>query len=59
LGLQEQSQGGKMFLLHDGRATSIEEAIGYHGGEASAVRANYYSLTPDNRQKLITFLKSL
>lgn len=59
LGLQEQSQGGKMFLLHDGRATSIEEAIGHHGGEASAARANYYALTEDQKNKLIAFLKSL
>lgn len=59
LGLQEQSQGGKMFLLHDGRATSIEEAIGYHGGEASSARANYYGLTQKQKKQLITFLKSL
>lgn len=59
LGLQEQSQGGKMFLLHDGRASSIEEAIGYHGGEASFVRANYYALPQEQKNQLIRFLKSL
>ncbi|WP_457832419.1 di-heme oxidoredictase family protein, partial [Staphylococcus aureus] len=32
LGLSPNSQGGQYFLLHDGRAKSIEEAILLHGG---------------------------
>lgn len=34
LGFSKDTQGGSYFLLHDGRATSIESAINYHGGEA-------------------------
>ncbi len=59
LGLQEQSQGGKIFLLHDGRATSYEEAISYHGGEATSARINFQSLSQADKEKLIAFLKSL
>lgn len=59
LGLAPQSQGGQYFLLHDGRAKSIEEAISFHGGEAGGKRNNYYNLSESDRKKLITFLKSL
>ena len=59
LGLAPQSQGGEYFLLHDGRAKSIEEAISYHGGEAGSRRNNYYDLSESDKQKLIKFLKSL
>ena len=37
LGLSPNSQGGSYFLMHDGRASSIEEAILLHGGEAYKV----------------------
>src|SRR5699024_8264513 len=33
LGLSKDSQGGSYYLMHDGRAKSIEEAIAWHGGE--------------------------
>lgn len=59
LGLSKNSQGGKYFLMHDGRAKSIEEAIGYHGGEASASRSLFNSLTDSDKKKLIKFLESL
>ena len=59
LGLQEQSQGSQLFLLHDGRASSFEQAIEYHGGEAATVRANFSTLSPEDKNKLISFLKSL
>lgn len=59
LGLQEQSQGGQLFLLHDGRASSFDQAISYHGGEAATVRANFSTLSQEDKNKLITFLKSL
>ncbi|MDB5524140.1 MAG: thiol oxidoreductase [Rhizobium sp.] len=47
------------FFLHDGRARTLEEAILWHGGEATRARANYADLTGDDRQKLIAFLESL
>jgi CxxC motif-containing protein (DUF1111 family) len=59
LGLSKNSQGGEYFLLHDGRARSIDEAIVLHGGEALQVRNNYTSLSSDDKQKLIKFLESL
>jgi CxxC motif-containing protein (DUF1111 family) len=59
LGLSKNSQGGQYFLMHDGRARSIDEAILLHGGEATQIRNNYQSLTADEKTKLIQFLESL
>jgi len=59
LGLSKNSQGGEYFLMHDGRAKSIESAILLHGGEASGVKSNYTVLSADERKKLIRFLESL
>ena len=46
-------------FLHDGRATSIEEAIRLHGGEAASSRDSYDALTDDERSALLEFLGSL
>jgi CxxC motif-containing protein (DUF1111 family) len=59
LGLSKNSQGGQYFLLHDGRAKSIEEAILLHGGEAQNSRNQFQQLTPQEKQQLIKFLESL
>lgn len=59
IGLAADSQGGATLLLHDGRASSIEEAIGYHGGEGSASRTAFEQLTADEKSRLIAFLESL
>jgi CxxC motif-containing protein (DUF1111 family) len=59
LGLSKDSQGGEYFLLHDGRARSIEEAILFHGGEGTQSKNNFQTLTADEKQKLIRFLESL
>lgn len=59
LGLSKISQGGKYYLLHDGRATSIDEAILYHGGEASKSKEAYLGLSSDEKKSLIKFLESL
>jgi CxxC motif-containing protein (DUF1111 family) len=59
LGLAKVSQGGDYFLLHDGRAKSIEEAIAYHGGEASSRRDKYYALSESDKNALLKFLQSL
>lgn len=59
LGLSRNSQGGKYYLLHDGRAGSIDEAIVLHGGEASNIREAYQSLSGPEKTKLIQFLESL
>ena len=59
LGLSKNSQGGQYFLLHDGRAKSIEEAILLHGGEAQQSKNSFEQLTPADKAKLIKFLESL
>jgi CxxC motif-containing protein (DUF1111 family) len=59
LGLGGASQGGNSFFLHDGRAKSIEEAISFHGGEASNIRNSYYNISQADKQKLLKFLESL
>jgi CxxC motif-containing protein (DUF1111 family) len=59
LGLSKNSQGGSYFLMHDGRARSIEEAILMHGGEAQASNLAFQKLVPGAKQKLIKFLESL
>lgn len=59
LGLSKNSQGGGYFLLHDGRATSIEDAILMHGGEAQQIKNNYEILSLSDKQNLIKFLESL
>ena len=59
LGLSPNSQGGTFFLMHDGRAKSIEEAILLHGGESAESRNKYQSLSSDEQKALIRFLESL
>ena len=59
LGLSPNSQGGQYFLLHDGRAASIEEAILLHGGEATASKTKFTQLTPAAKNALLKFLTSL
>ncbi len=50
---------GHTNLLHDGRAASPEEAVLWHGGEASAVKANFIALSATDRSALLAFLASL
>lgn len=59
LGLSKNSQGGQVFLLHDGRAKSIEEAIDFHGGEAALSKNKFQQLAATDKAKLIKFLESL
>lgn len=59
LGLSKNSQGGQYFLLHDGRARTIQQAIEMHGGEAKNSVGKYFSLSGQDKQALIKFLESL
>lgn len=59
LGLSPNSQGGSYFLLHDGRAHSIEDAIRQHGGEGTNSRNQYEQLSTDQQHQLVRFLQSL
>jgi CxxC motif-containing protein (DUF1111 family) len=45
--------------LHDGRAPTLESAIIFHGGEASASRQRFDGLSQVERLKLVRFLESL
>ncbi|MFA7379106.1 MAG: di-heme oxidoredictase family protein [Bacteroidia bacterium] len=59
LGLSPNSQGGQYFLMHDGSARSIEEALLMHGGEATNSKTQYQNLSQADKDALIKFLKSL
>ena len=59
LGLSADFQGGQPFYLHDGRARTLEEAIGFHGGEGAASRAAFQALSPEDRARVLAFLESL
>jgi CxxC motif-containing protein (DUF1111 family) len=59
LGLSTNSQGGQYYLMHDGRAHSIEEAITMHAGEAKSSREKFASLSQEHKEALIKFLESL
>ncbi len=59
LGLSPNSQGGQFFLMHDGRAKSIEEAIQMHGGEATQSKNNFNDLNAAEKNAVLQFLNSL
>ena len=50
---------GAVYLLHDGRARSFEEAILWHGGEALTARERFRNLTRQERQALLRFLQDV
>ncbi len=54
-----QEVNGHTFLLHDGRARNIEEAILWHGGEAENAKNNYKKLSKEDRQNVLSFINSL
>lgn len=45
--------------LHDARATTVDEAIRAHDGEAARTRDRYLPLSPVERQQLLEFLRTL
>jgi CxxC motif-containing protein (DUF1111 family) len=50
---------GHTFLLHDGRARTIEEAILWHSGEAAKSREAFMNLEEGDRKAIIKFIESL
>ena len=50
---------GHTFLLHDGRARNIEEAILWHGGEAHTSKQKFMALKESERNAVIRFIESL
>jgi len=52
----------RIFLLHDGRTTNLLRAIEAHGGngsEATQVESNFDSLSDNQKQEILNFLRSL
>jgi len=45
--------------LHDGRASTVAEAISWHGGEAVRARDAYAALPSERREDLLAFLEHL
>ena len=46
-------------MLHDGRARDAQEAILWHGGEASVSRDVFKGMEKEDRGALLKFLESL
>jgi CxxC motif-containing protein (DUF1111 family) len=59
IGIQQNFQGGRAFFLHDGRAESLEQAIELHGGEGASSADAFAALSPEDRARLVRFLRSL
>jgi CxxC motif-containing protein (DUF1111 family) len=45
--------------LHDGRAATVDAAIGFHDGQAAAARNRYNLLSATQKQQLLEFLGSI
>jgi CxxC motif-containing protein (DUF1111 family) len=45
--------------MHDGRANTLEEAIGLHGGQGADAANNFRKLTEAERKQVIAFLNTL
>jgi len=58
LRLIRQFLNGEAFLMHDGRARTIEDAILLHGGEAQRSRDKFNALTASDRAALVEFVGS-
>jgi CxxC motif-containing protein (DUF1111 family) len=56
--LIRQFLNGEVFLMHDGRARTIEEAILLHGGEALRARNLFEALNVADRAALVEFVGS-
>ena len=54
-----QIVSGHTYLLHDGRARNLLEAILWHGGEAQKARDAVVAMPKAEREALIRFLESL
>jgi CxxC motif-containing protein (DUF1111 family) len=50
---------GHTFLLHDGRARGVAEAILWHGGEARHARNAFAAMDASDRRALVAFVESL
>jgi CxxC motif-containing protein (DUF1111 family) len=51
--------GSRTKFLHDGRSTTVEDAILQHGGEATNARNRYTGLKANQRSALLAYLATL
>jgi CxxC motif-containing protein (DUF1111 family) len=58
LRLMRRFLNGEAFLLHDGRAATVEQAILLHGGEAAASQLLFTQLSAAQRAALLAFVES-
>lgn len=58
LRLMRRFLNGDAFLLHDGRARTVEQAVLLHGGEAQASRDGFAALAASDRAALLRFVES-
>jgi CxxC motif-containing protein (DUF1111 family) len=49
----------KKVFLHDGRATTVQQAVELHAGEATKARDAFRALPPGDRAALLAFLNTL
>lgn len=58
LRLMRRFLDGDAFLMHDGRARTVESAILLHGGEGQRARDAFAALDPASRRALLDFVES-
>ena len=57
LGLLEAAPGAR--FLHDGRAATLADAVGWHGGEGEAAARAFAAMSASERDALLDFVRSL
>lgn len=57
IGIVAQKNGAR--FLHDGRASTIDEAIRLHDGEAKRSSDRYKQISPEDKERLLEFLNGI
>ena len=57
LGLVEAAPNAR--FLHDGRAVSLADAVGWHGGEGASAARAFAALSEAEREALLAFVRAL
>jgi CxxC motif-containing protein (DUF1111 family) len=58
-GLAHALQAGPVGLMHDGRASSVEEAILWHEGQGAEARRNFMAMDAASRRQLLAWIETL
>ena len=58
-GLAHALQAGPVGLMHDGRASTVEEAILWHEGQGAEARSKFMALDATSRRQLLAWIESL